>query len=118
MEDRRTKAQILAELEEAKENLRVTTARNVELESRPTPARVPVADALAGCIRSLDVLTRRASSYDSTTRPDEPQIESVLRLLAARYGISLVDKVTEPCDRLHADDMTEAMHIDAIRGRF
>ena len=100
--DRRTKAQILDELNEAKRMLTATTERNRELESA-TPARVPVADAVAGCIRALDRIasTNRSSlGYDPYRKGTD--VDHVIDLLIAKYGVP-PKQVFYPakCDREH-----------------
>lgn len=114
-EDRRTKAQILLELERVQVELH-------DLEKRiPEPPRVvPVASALAGCIRALDAIppTKIPAGYQSEPRPDKAQISHVLRHLMSRYDIDLTERTTEPCSRVHIDDVSDEVLFDRIRGRF
>ncbi|WP_417540778.1 hypothetical protein [Microbacterium maritypicum] len=116
-EDRRTKAQIVAELESANKTI-------VDLQARiaPEPSFVPVASALAGCIRALDALPRKRSSnlYGNLDggEPDKGEVANILRHLMSRYGVDLTVHTVEPCQRVHLDDAADDVLIDRLRGRF
>lgn len=114
-EDRRTKAQILAELESAKK-----TVADLEKRIPEQPRVVPVANALAGCIRALDAIPpfSRPAGYREEARPDKAQISHVLRHLMSRYDIDLTERTTEPCSRVHIDEVSDEVLFDRIRGRF
>jgi hypothetical protein len=118
-EDRRTKAQILAALND-------TTKRLNELENQKSvnieaPRLVPEAETLAKCIRAFDVLSTSRSgvstSYGLYERrgPSATDVGRVLRLLADKYGVDLVESVTAPCDRPHLDDASESALVGALR---
>lgn len=113
-DDRRTKAQILDELQRAQKKLD-------EYENRPVvrPDRVPAADALAGCIRALEPLTRESSrsGYGYDRSPKFPELENVLRHLTERYGVDLTVRTVEPCNRPHVDDATDELLIHALRSK-
>lgn len=112
--DRRTKAQILAELESSNKTI-------ADLQSRVVlpPQPVPAAQA---CIRALDAIpTKRGSNLYGNLdggSPDQGEIANVLRHLIARYGIDLTERVVEPCVRLHLEDVPDEVLIDKLRGRF
>ena len=109
-EDRRTKAQILEELAETK--IRLAAAQN---RIPDAPKAIPVANALAGCIRALDLIPpAKASMYASPAASSE--VAHVLRHLMTRYGVDLTERVTEPCDRRHVDEATDTELIERIRG--
>lgn len=114
-EDRRTKAQILAELEKAQAQI-----ARLEDAIPPKPKDVPAAMALAGCIRALDAIpgVRSQNSYEREPRLNTGEIAQVLRHLIGRYGIDLTERVTEPCERLHLEDVADEVLIDRLRGRF
>lgn len=115
-DDRRTKAQLLIELANAEDAARLARARVDELQAS-RPARVPAADALAGCIRALDPLvpTKSTGYTYGGTPPVLPEIASVLRHLIDRYGIDMMVRVTEPCARHHVDDAPDELLIHALR---
>lgn len=113
-EDRRTKTQILAELESAQKTVR-------DLEKRiPEPPRVvPAAAALAGCIRALDAIgedsnPRRYGGFSDNPRSSE--VQNVLEHLMRRYQVDLTVRTVEPCARLHLDDATDADVLNRLRG--
>lgn len=83
----------------------------------PTPARVPEAEALAGCIRALDALPtiRSRNSYSGDDgQPDRKTSRRILVALADRYGIELIERATEPCSRAHLDEMPSVSIRDAV----
>lgn len=112
-EDRRTKAQIVAELASANKTI-------VDLQARitPQPPAVPVASALAGCIRALDELPKRRTSnlYGNLDggEPDRGEVANILRHLMSRYGVDLTVHTVEPCSREHLDEATTAMLADRL----
>lgn len=112
-DDRRTKAQILSELESANKKI-------VELQQRipETPRVVPVASALSGCIRALDAIPapRARNSWDQNNGPDATEVAHVLRHLIHRYGVDLIERRTEPCARPHLEDATDTELIAQLRG--
>lgn len=116
-DDRRTKAQIVAELASANKTI-------VDLQARitPQPPVVPVASALAGCIRALDALpkVRPSSGYYGADggAVDTKEIAHILRHLMSRYGVDLTVHTVEPCQRVHLDDAADDVLIDRLRGRF
>lgn len=115
-DDRRTKSQLLTELERAHAALAAAEAKT------PAPIEpVPAAQALAGCIRALDLLPKRRTTDPYLRNEpvvDRGEIENILRHLMSRYGVDLVERTTEPCARDHLDDASDAALIDRIRGRF
>lgn len=116
-EDRRTKAQIAAELASANK-----TIVALQAQITPPPPAIPVASALAGCIRALDALPKRRSSnlYGNLDggESDRGEIANVLRHLMSRYGVDLTVHTVEPCQRLHLEDAADEVLIDRLRGRF
>lgn len=116
-EDRRTKSQLVAELESAQK-----TVRDLQ-NSIPEPLKVvPVASALAGCIRALDLLPKKRSSnlYGNPDggEADREEIANILRHLMSRYGVDLAVHTVEPCHRVHLEDAADEVLIDRLRGRF
>ena len=85
-----------------------------------TPDRVPEADALAGCARALDALPKTSetlSGYSaSRLQPDQATIRRVLRALADKYGIPLVESITEvrDCNRAHLDQIDPGTFLAAL----
>lgn len=112
--DRRTKAQLLEELGEARENLKLINSRNRELE-RAVPAKVEVADALAGCIRALEPLATRRSGYNIGFESTGTELGSVIKHLIDRYHLDLTVRVTEPCHRQHIEDASSDDLVRALR---
>lgn len=114
-DDRRTKAQIVAELASANKTI-------VDLQAQivPSPPVVPVAAALAGCIGALDALPKKRSSnlYLDGGEPDRGEVANILRHLMSRYGVDLTVHTVEPCQRVHLDDAADDVLIDRLRGRF
>ncbi|WP_405375923.1 MULTISPECIES: hypothetical protein [unclassified Microbacterium] len=109
-EDRRTKAQLLAELNRVVREidaLRASVPRD--------PVRVPEADALAGCIRSLDTLKGTSSGYSS---PNADAVRRTILALCEKYGIQRVEKVTEPCDRRHIEDLSAVDVLTLVKRDF
>lgn len=116
-EDRRTKAQILAELEQVQLALSAAEAKI------PAPLNpVPAAQALEGCIRALDLLPKKRTSnlYGNLDggETDRGEIANVLRHLMSRYGVDLTVRSVEPCNRVHLEDAADEVLIDRLRGRF
>ena len=111
-EDRRTKAQLVTELERLASEVADLRAR-----IPANPPRVPEADALASCIRALDTLkdsTRGRTSYGYAS-DQNPEVARTLLALSEKYGIKRVEKVTEPCTRRHVEDVNAMDVIDAFR---
>jgi len=131
-EDKRTKADLLVELEEAQRKIRQAKSEAYDayqaLPGRP-PA-VPEADALAGCIRALEALqetqrnTRTSYStnnaYQLNYSDSGPRyindVERILRTLAARYGVPLIEVRIEPCSRRHLDEINPDQIMSALHG--
>lgn len=107
MSDRRTKAELLARIEELSEQI------NNPRETYVEP--VPEATAVAACVRALDKMlngARRTSGYSSPIYTDfgngpiyrqQTEVERVLRLLAAKYQVPLIDIEVQrvECNRPH-----------------
>lgn len=104
-EDRRTKKELLERLAEVE-----AKNKQLEREAPAAPTPVPIADALASCIRALDGLSSRHQSYR-----DDTQTHQVLRVLAQKYGMTLKEKVLMPCDRGHLDEIDEFALGQAVK---
>lgn len=104
---RHTKTQLIEELESYRgEQKRLTD----QLNAVPAPPKpVPEATALAGCIRALDLLngeTPNRGYFDPfNVRAGQRSVEQLLRLLAARYSVNLIEVHVEPCQREHVDEV-------------
>lgn len=118
-EDRRTKAQLLSELEDARELLRTVNEQNQELERSKTRVEpVPVASALAGCVRALDVIAvQQNSSYNSSRGLSRDDVVNVIAHLIARYQVDLTVRVVESCSRPHLDDASDEALIATLRSK-
>lgn len=106
--DKRTKAQILAEMAELRERLE-------EAEKRPVPRpldRVPIADALAACVRALDALGGRRDIYSSHRSDD---VAHVLNVLCEKYNVRRVERIEVPCELTHVENLTTAHILDAVK---
>lgn len=119
-EDRRTKAQLVEALTRSEAEFERLEKRNEELHAQlaDKPAVVPEADALAGCIRSLDRIAEKRSAgygYGSDVRGNLG-VEMVIRHLIGRYGLALVERTVEPCGRKHLDDASDSELIERLRG--
>jgi len=122
-EDRRTKTQILEELADVKARLEESESRkNVTVDA---PAPVPEALAIAGCVRALDRLVEShrnsithgySPAYAFAGDRQQSDVERVLRLLAARYTVPLIDVQSEPCHRAHVDEIDPASVMAALGG--
>lgn len=114
-DDRRTKSQILAELDKVQAALDAVEAK----APKPLEA-VPAAQALAGCIRALDLIPKKRTpnTYNGESQPDRAEVANVLRHLMSRYGVDLTVRTVEPCARVHLEDASDDVLIDRIRGRF
>lgn len=102
--DKRTKAELLEHIQRLNKEVD-------ELESRPVARvaeKIPEAEALAACIRALDVLagTRRSTGYNFGESRNE-EVERVLISLAARHHIPLTRTVQVDCTRAHIADPDE-----------
>jgi hypothetical protein len=111
-----------AELVERIEALTVALAES-EVEARearekiPTIRRVPEADALAGCVRALDGIPgEKPEGFYSGSRdiPPTRTIRRVLVALADKYGVDLIERTTEPCDRAHLDQVPPVSLAEAL----
>ena len=113
-----TKAELLAELQAVKENAVawMERAKKAEKVIIPEPDPVPEAEALAGAINALDKVRTRSNNYNNDYRPDTTAIALILKHLAAKYGVPLVEVKYEPCARQHLDDIDTIRMADAIRG--
>ena len=118
-EDRRTKAQLIREIEDVRGELENTRAQNAKLQQLvEKPVAVPEADALAGCIRSLDRIAEKRQAgygYGSDVR-GSLGVEMVVRHLIGRYGLALVERSVEPCGRKHLDEASDPELIERLRG--
>lgn len=129
-EDKRTKADLLAELATARQETQ--DARSAAYKAQQAlpgaPTAVPEATALAACIRAIDTMNegRRTSSnvgYSSTLYAygngyNEPhqqdEVERLLRSLAAKYGVPLIETRTDPCARRHLDEINPDRIMQAL----
>jgi hypothetical protein len=114
-DDRRTKAQILADLAKSdKENMELRE----RIASQPAlPSPVPVAVALQGAIRALDPIAKspsRSLYTDSEVRATADLV-GVMKHLLHRYQVDLVEHRTEPCNRQHLDEATEQELVSQLR---
>lgn len=114
---RHTKAQLIEEIESYRgEQKKLVEQLNAV---PPAPKAVPEAVALAGCIRALDILngeTPNRGHFDPfNVRAGQRAVEQLLRMLASRYGVDLVEVQVEPCRRSHVDEMDLSFVADAIR---
>lgn len=112
-EDRRTKAQILAELEKAEKRIDALEAR-IPRE----PVRVPEAEALAGCIRSLDSIKERSNYSYGGGNEASSVVRRTILALCEKYGVKRLEKVTEPCTRRHVEDLSAADVLSAVKRDF
>ncbi len=106
--DRRTKQQIIdwAEAE-------IAAAKRQGEQAARKPA-VPVADALAECVRALDSITPRDRGYGSMLRQASHDIRNIIHMLADRYHVDRIETVVKPCDRRHVEEMTTADVMEVI----
>lgn len=111
-DDRRTKAQILAELAKAEDQIASLEAR---FPAAPQP--VPVAAALQGAIRALDPIAKSGSRtlYADSEIRATADLVGVMKHLLHRYSVDLVEHRMAPCTRPHLDDATEADLISQLR---
>jgi hypothetical protein len=115
----KTKAQIETELAAARQELQTYRTRVLEAEARipSTPRRVPEADALAQCIRAIDVLDRDDSSTSYSHGKDTIR-HRVIRAVIERYGYKIPEPITitaAACDRRHLDEASEPELINMLR---
>lgn len=117
-----TKAQLIEKVREAQDReVEMRNERDAwkeQVRTTPAPEPVPEADALAGCIRSLDGLNavgrKSQTNYGSySTNPFADEIGRILRSLADRYHVNLVN--TLPCDRAHLDQIDPGFVSEALR---
>jgi hypothetical protein len=122
-EDRRTKAQLLEAAAAAESRAKSLAAKVEELEARipAAPKAVPEANALAGCIRALDTLKDsegRSSSYSyGSDRPTGGVARTILAL-CEKYGVPRFEKVPQPCERRHIEDLTAMDVMGAVQRQF
>lgn len=119
-EDRRTKAQILAELERVSADAARKAQENEELRrAQPrAPHPVPEADALAACIRALDTLNEMRRNSYSVNRDEAAAVRRTIIALCEKYGVDLTQKVVEQCERRHVEDMTAVDVLSAVKRDF
>lgn len=118
MNDRRTKAEIIAAHDDLLQKWRdaATNLRKLEDEAAAAqPARVPAADALAGCIRALDPLVKSKQWPSYGGSASDSELSNVIRHLIGRYNIDVTERVTAACDRPHLDDATEQQLISTLK---
>lgn len=109
MTDRRTKAQLVERMEELEAHIRSTRPGPQVKPEPPAPEGV----AVSVCIAALEKLTGR-QQYSGASTADGPAIGRVLRLLAARYEVPLVEVRYEPCSRAHVDQISSFALQNAI----
>lgn len=117
-QDRRTKEQLLNALAEQKaltgevqaELSKVKRALE-DIPKPPTPERVPVADALAGCVRALDRIAPK-NHYGSTGNTD---VKHVISMLCDRYSVLRVERVTEACQLTHVENLTANDLVEMLK---
>lgn len=107
--DKRTKAELI-------EALSYAEMRNEELSERPVPRapeKVPEAEALAACIRAIDGLNgnQRRIGYMPFERPESSDVGRILRSLADRYGVRLIETVPIECKQPHINGDELAMGL-------
>lgn len=96
-----TKAGLLEEIGRLKDRI-----ENPPRRESPPLAPVPEAVALSGCIRALDQIPNLSrNGYTSNVGPEPATVTRVLRALADRYQVPLVEIKHEPCDRRHVDQI-------------
>jgi hypothetical protein len=112
------KADLLEEVGRLQERLEQAEAAALPAQ---VDASVPEADALARCVRAIDALpTVLANSYgsfgDRTRQPDQPTIARLLRTLADKYGVPLIETTVEvrDCQRAHLDQIDPMAVITAL----
>lgn len=84
------------------------------------PDRVPEADALARCVRAIDALPHvrdTTYNYGGSLHPDQATIGRLLRTLADKYSVPLVETTVEvrDCQRAHIDQV-DSMALMAALG--
>lgn len=127
-EDKRTRAELIEELAAAREETRAAeSAAYHAQQAMPAPlVSVPEATALAQCIRAIDAMqnTSRSSSsanvgyasygYSGDYPRQQSTVERLLRSLAAKYDVPLVEVRTEPCSRRHLDEISPDRIMQAL----
>lgn len=83
------------------------------------PDRVPEADALARCVRALDALPHvrdTNGTYSGSLHPDQGTIRRLLRTLADKYGVPLIETTVEvrDCQRAHLDQVDSMALLAAL----
>lgn len=125
-----TKSELAAQVAEYDEALALVSDERDSLATqlkaereKAQPASVLEAEALAGCIRALDLIkeaNKRSSNSYNTFSNERAEWESPVRRLlvhlADRYGVSLIERTTEPCSRQHLDDVDPLAFTSALRG--
>lgn len=115
-----TKAELLAELEAVRENAEawIERAKKAEKVIVPVPSPVPEANGLANAIRALDGVTAAQRTYNGETQLDRSAIARILKHLADRYGVALIETKYEPCARAHLDELDPTRVADALRSGY
>lgn len=108
------------QLADAREEI---SAAAQSIQRLATLPKVLEADALAGCIRALDPIkeanSRSSNSYNAFSSERaawETPVRRLLVHLADRYGVSLIERTTEPCSRQHLDEVDPVTFTSALRG--
>lgn len=128
-EDKRTKADLLAELAAAQQEAQDarSAAYRAQQALPSAPTAVPEAMALAACIRAIDTMTERRNSgstggyanygigggYNEYPR-QQSEVERLLRSLAAKYSVPLIEVRTDPCARRHLDEISPDRIMQAL----
>lgn len=110
-----TKAALLERIGGLTERLTAAEEIIAEVPKVAAPRAVPEAAAMAACIRALDddleasEKNSRTTSYNYGLQgvPSDGSIDRLLRSLAAKYGVPLIEVKTEPCQRPHVDSIGE-----------
>jgi hypothetical protein len=72
-------------------------------------------DALKRCVIALAAIPGNSSSSYSYKSEHAESVRRVLRYLADRFGVSLVEMREQPCARLHLEEASQQALIDALR---
>lgn len=118
--DKRTKAQMLEELGAFKAKVHEweqRSAKQADANKQAEPKPVVEADALRECVRALDwVKARTGDTYgNGQLRSDVAAIDRLLRHLASKYGVPLIDVQVRDCARPHLDDIPDYNLAQAVR---
>lgn len=118
MSSEKTRAELQAEIEDLRERLSTSRAKEA-----PTLDVVPEATALASCIRAIDKLENTRGNSSSLSygygggRRDQTATERVLRSLAGKYQIELfhTEIREQSCSRRHLDEISPDQVMYALR---